>query len=78
MLCFYFFIEAVLQDVAKNNPIEKQIDAEIPNTLKHAQHKNSQKGKCKVYRCKLQKIALNYKLQLLASGCQKQSPVGVL
>ena len=33
MLCYYFFLEAVLQDVAKNNPIEKQIDAEIPNNI---------------------------------------------
>ena len=34
MLCYSFSIEAGLQDMAKNNPIEKQIDAEILATLK--------------------------------------------
>ena len=36
MLCYYFSLEAVLQCVAKNNPTEKHIDAEIQVTLKHA------------------------------------------
>ena len=36
MLCYYFSLEAVLQGVAKNNPTEKQIDAEIQATLQHA------------------------------------------
>ena len=36
MFCYYFSLEAVLQGVTKNNPIEKQIDAEIQATLKHA------------------------------------------
>ena len=36
MLCYYFYLEAVLQGgVAKNNPTEKQIDGEIQATLKH-------------------------------------------
>ena len=35
MLCYYFSLEAVLQGMAKNNPTEKQIDAEIQVTLKH-------------------------------------------
>ena len=35
MLCYYFSLEAVLQGMAKNNPTEKQIDAEIQATLKH-------------------------------------------
>ena len=35
MLCYYFCFEAVLQRVAKNNPTEKQIDAEIQATLNH-------------------------------------------
>ena len=34
MLC-YFSLEAVLQGMFKNNPTEKQIDAEIQATLKH-------------------------------------------
>ena len=36
MLCYYFTLEAVLQGVGENNPTEKQIDAEIQATLKHA------------------------------------------
>ena len=35
MLCYYFSLEAVLQDVAKNNPTKKELDAEIQATLKH-------------------------------------------
>ena len=35
MLCYYFSLEAVLQGMAKNNPTEKQISAEIQATLKH-------------------------------------------
>ena len=35
MLCYYFSLEAVLQDMAKNNPIKKELDAEIQATLKH-------------------------------------------
>ena len=29
MLCSYFSLEAVLQDVVKNNPTKKELDAEI-------------------------------------------------
>ena len=36
MLCYYFSLEGVLRGVAKSNPTEKQIDAEIQVTLKHA------------------------------------------
>ena len=35
MLCYYFSLEAVLQDVAKNNPTKKELDAEIQVTAKH-------------------------------------------
>ena len=35
MLCYYFSLEAALQDVAKNNPTKKELDAEIQATLKH-------------------------------------------
>ena len=29
MLCYYFSLRAFLQDMAKNNPTEKQIEAKI-------------------------------------------------
>ena len=35
MLRYYFSLEAVLQDVAKNNPTKKELDAEIQATMKH-------------------------------------------
>ena len=35
MLCYYFSLEAVLQDVAKNNATKKELNAEIQETLKH-------------------------------------------
>ena len=35
MLCYYFSSEAVLQDVAKNNPTKKELNAEIQAILKH-------------------------------------------
>ena len=35
MFCYYFSLEAVLQDVAENNPTKKELDAEIQVTLKH-------------------------------------------
>ena len=31
MLCYHFSLEAFLQDMAKNNPTEKQIEAKIIN-----------------------------------------------
>ena len=34
MLFDYFSLKAILQDIAKNNPTEKHIDAEIQATLK--------------------------------------------
>ena len=36
ILCFVIFLEDVMQDIAKNNPTEKQIDAEVQARLKHA------------------------------------------
>ena len=35
MICCHFSLEAVLQDIAKNNPTEKQIDTKIQAKLKH-------------------------------------------
>ena len=35
MLCYYFSLEAILQDVAKNNPTKKELDVEIQATMKH-------------------------------------------
>ena len=29
VLCYYFSLEAVLQDVAKNNPTKKELDGDI-------------------------------------------------
>ena len=29
IMLYYFFLEAVLEDVAKNNPTKKELDAEI-------------------------------------------------
>ena len=36
MLCYSFSSEAVSQDMARDNPTEKQIDAEMEATLQHA------------------------------------------
>ena len=36
MLCYYLSLEVVLQGMAKNNPTEKQTDAEIQATIKYA------------------------------------------
>ena len=55
--------------MAKNNPTEKQIDAETQATLKHRPAWKLTE-ECKVYRYKTAKIDLNYKLQLLASKYQ--------
>ena len=54
MLCYYFSLEVVLQGMSKNNPIEKQINAEIQVTLKHERTQKLTE-KCKVYRYKLQR-----------------------
>ena len=35
MICYYFSLELSCKDMVKNNPTEKQIDAEIQATLKH-------------------------------------------
>ena len=56
--------------MAKNNPTEKQIGVEIQKTLKHRLLRKLTE-ECKVYRYKIAKIDLNYKLQLLASEYQK-------
>ena len=34
-VCYYFCSEEVLQGMAKNNPTEKQLDAEYQAALKH-------------------------------------------
>ena len=58
MLCYYFSLEVVLQGMSKNNPIEKQINAEIQVTLKH-ERTWKLTVECKVYRYKLQRF-VNY------------------
>ena len=50
MLCYHFSLEAVLPDMVKNNPTEKQIDAEMQATFKHGPAL-----KLKVYRYKFQR-----------------------
>ena len=35
IMLYYFSLEAVLQDVAKNNPTKKELDAQIQAALKH-------------------------------------------
>ena len=35
MICYHFSLELSCKDTVKNNPTEKQIDAEIQATLKH-------------------------------------------
>ena len=78
MFCYYFSLEAVLQGMAKNNPTEKQTDAEIQATLKHAPVRKLTEGKMQSLSLQTAKIDLNYKLQLLAFEYQKQSPGDVL
>ena len=56
--------------MAKNNPTKKQIDVETQATLKHRSAWKLRE-ECKFYRYKIEKIDLNYKLQLLASEYQK-------
>ena len=58
--------------MAKNNQTEKQIEVDIQATLKHRPAWKLTE-ECKVYRYKIAKIDLNYKLQLLASKYQKKS-----
>ena len=78
MLCYYFSLEVVLQGVAKYSPTKKQIDAEIQATLKHASAGKLAEEKIRSLSLQIAKIDLNYKLQLLASEYQKQSPESVL
>ena len=56
--------------MAKNIPIERQIDVEIQATLKRRPPWKLT-AECKVYWFKIAKIDLSYKLQLLASEYQK-------
>ena len=57
MSCYHFYLEAVFQAMAKNNPTEKQIKAKVINQhWSKRQHENWQKRKCKVYQYKLLKV----------------------
>ena len=67
---FLSFFRSCLAVMAKNNPTEKQIDVETQATLKQRPAWKLTE-ECKVYRYKIAKIDLNYKLQLLASEYQK-------
>ena len=71
MLCYYFSLEAVLQGVTQNTKIPRcrnsgDVEANA-SVLTHRREK-----------VKLIVTNFNYKLQLLASECQKQSPRVVL
>ena len=59
MFCYYFSLEAVLQGMAKNNPTEKQTDAEIQATLKHAPVRKLTEGKMQSLSLQTAKIDLN-------------------
>ena len=61
MLCYYFSLEGVLQDMDKSNPTEKQIDAEIQVTLKHAPTWKLTEKKMKRLLVQIARIDLNYK-----------------
>ena len=54
ILRYYFSLETILQDVAKNNSTKGR---SMQKLRRHwsMQHENSQKGKCKVYRYKLRR-----------------------
>ena len=58
MLCYHFSLEALLQDMAKNNPTEKEIEEKFKAALKH---ESWQKRKCKVcYKLQGQIYIINY------------------
>ena len=63
--------------MAKNNPTEKQIKVEIQATSKHAPAWRLTE-EYKVYRYKIEKINLNYKLQLLFKLYNSKLQKGVL
>ena len=77
MICYYFCLEALLQGMAKNNPTEKQINAEIQAAMKHGPARKLTEECVLSLSLQIAKIDLNYKLQPLASEYQKQSPKGV-
>ena len=64
--------------MANKNPSEKQTDAEVQATLKHAAVSKLSEGKIYSLLLQIAKRDLNYKLHLLASEYQKQSPRGGL
>ena len=64
--------------MAKNKPIEKQSDVEFQTTLKHMPVWKLTEEKMKSLLLQIAKLDSNYKLELLESEYQKQSPGGVL
>ena len=64
--------------MAKNKPIEKQSDVEFQATLKHMPMWKLTEEKMKSLLLQIAKLDSNYKLELLESEYQKQSPGGVL
>ena len=64
----YFSSEEVLQDLSKNNPTKKQIDAEIQMTLKNTPVQKGTEEKM-LYRLSPQITKPSYKLTILTSEC---------
>ena len=62
MLCYYYSLDTVSQDMAKNNPTEKQMNAEIQATLKHAPAWKLTEEKMKTLLLQIATTHLNYKL----------------
>ena len=57
-----FFFRTALQDMAKNNPTEKQMNAEIQATLKHAPAWKLTEEKIPTLLLQIATTHLNYKL----------------
>ena len=68
---YYALLLLFVRNMAKNNPTEKQIDAEIQATFKHGPAWKLENS------LQTTKTDLNHKLQLLASEYQQQSLGGI-
>ena len=76
MLCYYFSLEADSQGVAKCNPTKKKLMQKFRRLSSLRERENPQKMQS--LSLEIAKVDLNYKLQLLASKFQKESPGSVL
>ena len=69
MLCYYFSLEGVLQDMVKSNPTERQIEAETQVILKHAPTWKLTDEKTKSLLLQTGKPDLNYKFSIIFCYC---------